>query len=478
MKHLDSFIFVAYPTRTIKLMFKNTLPALLFGLLLFISSGIDAQITITQQHMPSAGDTIRYSIAGQGATGDFQSTGANYNWDFSGLEPSSQGIYEYKSSLQTPYILSFGFTAIGLKIADTLGTGQLQLKNVYNFFKKSSTAYEGVGLGFQYSALPLPQSGKHSDPERIYKFPMTYGSKDTDTYSVNIPLSLAGFPVGSLTQMGTRTSEVDGWGTITTPYGQNISCIRIASQIDAYDSISISTLGVNTAIQNQRTEYKWLSTSEKIPILEITGTWAGRTFIPAFIRYRDIPRNLTSPLQVKADFAADKTEADQGDTVRFSNNSSGFNLSYSWSLEPKAGFQFINGTGPTSDEPELRFDSYGKYSVKLVVSNQLQSDSLLRSEYLNVQARIPGTVGDLEYPHYRISPNPSAGVFRVTDIGPDDSFRYEILDAKGSVYTQGIIPANGQIHIPFLADGAYVFKMSNGVSSLSRTLLVNRNSKQ
>lgn len=441
---------------------------------LFLAPAVHAQITITQQHMPSAGDTIRYSTANTSVSFDFQSTGANYDWDFRNLQPNSQGLYEFKSSLQTPYILSFGFTAIGLKIADTLGAGQLQLKNVYNFFKKSSSAYEAVGLGFQYAALPLPQSGKHSDPDRIYKFPLTYGDKDTDTYAVTIPISLAGFPVGSLTQKGTRISETDGWGTISTPYGNNIACIRVVSQIDEYDSISIGTLNVNTAIQTQRTEYKWLSTSEKVPILEITGTWAGRTFIPTIIRYRDIPRNIGNPLQVVASFTADKTLADEGDTVRFLNTSSGLNLNYRWAFSPTTGYEFVDGTDANSKEPRVKFNNPGYYSVKLVASNQLLSDSMGRPNYIEIRARIPGSTGDQNTSALRIFPNPSSGNIQLAGFNFQEGSSYQLYDMLGKVHSEGEIPQNLTLFFPE-AQGIYLLKITSGIHTFSELVIFSQN---
>jgi hypothetical protein len=44
--------------------------------------------------------------------------------------------------------------------------------------------------------------------------------------------------------------------------------------------------------------YKWLSTSEKIPLVEISGTEVAGNFAPQYIRYRDNHRS--KPISVKA----------------------------------------------------------------------------------------------------------------------------------------------------------------------------------
>lgn len=251
---------------------------------------VNGQITISSTNMPSAGDTIRYSTVQLAPGVDFKTTGANKTWDFTGLKASSQAVYEYKSSTTTPYILNFGFSAIGLKIADSLGSGQMGLKNVYNFFKKSTAKWENVGIGFQLGALPLPQSGKHTNADEIYQFPLNYNDKDSSSFVLKVPLTAVIVNIGNYFQDGKRINTVDGWGKISTPYKNDMECIRIKSVITQKDSIAASIQGqqpINFAFPNNRVEYKWLSNTEKIPVLEVSGTEIGGNFTPTIIRYRD-----------------------------------------------------------------------------------------------------------------------------------------------------------------------------------------------
>ncbi len=247
--------------------------------------------------MPSAGDTIRYSEV-QNSTGiNFKATGENKVWDFTTLKPASQALYEYKISSSTPYIFNFGLGAIGLKIADSLGSGQISFKNVYTFFKKSTAKWEAVGVGFQLSALPLPQAGKHTNNDEIYQFPLNYKDKDSATFALKIPLTAIVLPIGNYFQNGNRVNTVDGWGKISTPYQANVDCIRIKSVITETDSLAVEITGqapINFAFPNNRVEYKWLSKTEKIPMLEVTGTELGGTFTPTIVRYRDNYRSTNN----------------------------------------------------------------------------------------------------------------------------------------------------------------------------------------
>lgn len=356
--------------------------------------------------MPSSGDTIRYSNANLLNAGNPGNGGANQQWDFSDLIPTSQGLYEYKSSMQTPYILNFGFNAIGLKIADTLGQGQLTITDVYNFYRKSSNGWNNVGIGFRYSSFPLPQSGKHSDPDEVYILPMNYNDSHRTTFSVGVPISLGLFPIGNYYQSGTRTSVVDGWGTITTPYGNNISCLRVRSTVEQYDSIAISQPALNFGFPNSRVEYKWISTTEKIPILEMIGTLLNGRFTATQIRYRDKYRDLSNFLTPEVNFKADKTSVTRGDVVNFSDESNRFPTSWNWGISPNTGWQYVNGSNAGSQNPSVKFDAVGTYTIRLQASNLAGTGSLTKSNMITVQAS--SSINSKARRALRVYPNPAS----------------------------------------------------------------------
>lgn len=378
------------------------IPALFF----LSSSSVRAQISITQQHLPSSGDTIRYSNA-LGAQFNFRQSGADFKWDFSTLEPNSQDIYSYKASSQTPYILNFGFSAIGLKIADSLGGGQLQLVDVYNFFRKSSTVWNNVGIGFRYGSLPLPQSGKHSDEDEIYKLPLKYLDSAKTTFNVSVPIVVLLIPAGNFYQRGTRETVVDGWGTISTPYASNVSCIRVRSIIDQRDSVAITQPALNFGFPSTRVEYKWLSTTEKIPVLEVSGTEVNGTFTPTLIRYRDIPRNIVSPLAPEADFSVDRSSIQTGESVKFSDESSRNPNSWLWTISPSSGWEFANGSSNSSRNPEVRFNVSGNYSVSLRATNLVGSGTTTKSDLIRVQGS-PVSVHEIEISPIKMYPVPAS----------------------------------------------------------------------
>ncbi len=236
-------------------------------------------ISITSTDMPAVTDTFRYSVASPLGF-DVSQTGANQTWNFATLMPIRQALAEYKRGLQTPYSVLFGFNAYGLKIADTLGFQGTNVTNVYEFYNNTAAKFETVGVGLTF-IFPIPSL--NTDRDEIYQFPLNYLDRDSSTFAVSF--SLLG---NTLKRKGYRINKVDGWGTITTPFGA-FPCVRVESYIDEIDSVSVSgnTFGINI----RRKEYKWLAKNVKIPILQVDGAIANDAFTVNSVRYRDSYRS-------------------------------------------------------------------------------------------------------------------------------------------------------------------------------------------
>ncbi len=347
-------------------------------LLIVCALKLDAQITITASNMPTIGDTIRYSNAPIGVL-NFVKTGANYSWDYSGLGISSQTLDKYQALTSTPYS-TLAFTgmpigSIGVKVADSIGQGQAAFKNIYNFYEKRTNApskWNAVGTGFTLSALGLPAGGVYSDKDEIYSFPLNYNDKDSTTFAVKTLLGNILFSLGYYKQKGYRINTVEGWGTITTPYGNTISCLKIKSVISEIDSLVVPTASLKVGFPNNRVEYKWLSTTEKIPVLEVVGTELAGVFTPTTIKYRDnfraVPPSAFGPkVKFSVDIASGKTNTD---TFKLINKTTpNFGTAYTWTITPSAGVSFVKSTTANSTNPILVFANAGQYTVKCAASS-------------------------------------------------------------------------------------------------------------
>ena len=259
--------------------------------ILTATSFAQSPITLSNSNMPGSGDTLRYSNVQLSTIGNYTQTGTNYNWNFSSVIITSQGRRDYKSAFSTPYAFFFiGFNEYGEKVNDTINLGVVTLTDVYNFYKKSTSpnGYLVDGLGMKISAIPVPSY--FTDKDELYLFPMTYPKYDSTTFKFSTPTTTL-IPI-TYSKQGYRVTVVDGWGNITTPYG-TAPCLRIVTTQYSKDTIKNTIIPIPVGFTNNQRSYQWLTTTSKIPFLEVSGNLIGNNFTPTQIRFRDNYRNLT-----------------------------------------------------------------------------------------------------------------------------------------------------------------------------------------
>lgn len=271
-------------------MIKNALPFLFMAVL----ASADAQVVITSFDMPNANDAVRVSVVG---TSDYSSvaipsaTGTAQTWDYSSLSASTQQFerFDAPEDFVSPYNYLFNplNTSYGRDNYEfsTIPLPGATISAAYDFFKEDLTKFKQIGAGYVINGLPLPFL--YTDEEVIYEFPLAYNNTSTDSYKYGLPIP----SIGYYGQSGTRTNVVDGWGTLTTPYG-SFQTIRVKSTIDATDTIYNSSLMLGGNISRPlRHEYKWLTNGKKIPLLKIETTMISGNEAVTAVRYIDSLRN-------------------------------------------------------------------------------------------------------------------------------------------------------------------------------------------
>lgn len=265
-----------------------------------------AQITITSTNVPSSGDTARLSIAATSQLSSsyvtqYKNTGANYTWTFDSLKPTGQVMRKFEPALTYNYFSS-GFVE---KTADSLNLFIATFSNVCDIFKKNSNGFYMDAWGITYMGFPIPNS--YSKKDSLYKFPLNYLDRDSTNFAMSTPSSSL-IPFG-FKKHGHRITEVDGWGTIKTPYGTE-PCIRVVTTQYSIDSIKAMiplgtfTLPINIGYPNYVRKYQWLSLTEKVPYLEISGTVLANNFMPNEVRYRDNIRYFSGINEVMSETIA------------------------------------------------------------------------------------------------------------------------------------------------------------------------------
>ncbi len=268
---------------------------LLMAVLLSVNSY--SQITINTGDFATAGDNILISKAAITSSVDITTTGASQTWDFSSMQANAQDTINYLavSSTATTYALVFvnsGFNPNRANIATegtdipTISGAPITISNVFNFYYNSSASYKQIGFGAEINGFATPTIFKNKDV--IYNFPLNFMDQDSSNsdYSFSIP------GIGYYGHSQKRVNNVDGHGTLLTPYG-SFAALRIKSMVSSVDTFALDTLGVGFALEQPLvTEYKWLANNQKVPLLQInTSTIFGIETVTSIV-YRDSLRAL------------------------------------------------------------------------------------------------------------------------------------------------------------------------------------------
>lgn len=286
---------------------------------LFVSFGLisltgwaQSAITLSNSNMPGSNDTLRYTNIQTASVSNYTQTGPNFNWNFGTVVSTSSGVRQFKSALQTPYAFYFLSSGeYGEKIADTLvgGTGSISITQYYNFYKKQTSptnAFVADGAGMTISGIPVPSY--YSDKDEMYMFPMTYPKYDSTTFKFST-LTTTLIPI-KYSKAGYRVTVVDGWGTITTPYGTE-NCLRLVTTQYSNDT-TVITLPipllppVKIGIKNYVRSYQWFTLNSKIPYFEVTGNLLNNNFTVTQMRYRGYDKSkVVGPIDTGIDELSD-----------------------------------------------------------------------------------------------------------------------------------------------------------------------------
>ncbi len=245
-----------------------------------------SQITISNGDMPSAGDSIHVSYALGVGTVDHTLSGPNYVWDFSTLIPNLQQEYRYL----TPTALPFNFLSTVAFVnpsPDSLAVIGTIPSNFTDYYKNGSSGFRRNGFSFDYAPLTsfsIPVIFSSSD--YIYRFPLNYNDMDTSdaAYAINFP----GLPY--IGQTIHRENNVDGWGTITTPFG-TYNCLRMVSFVTTTDTISLDSVTGFSNVRPLGIEYRWIASGMKIPVLEVDAQLIASNEVISKVVYQDSMRN-------------------------------------------------------------------------------------------------------------------------------------------------------------------------------------------
>jgi hypothetical protein len=257
------------------------------------------QITLTDQHFSGANESFVISTTTDPLI-DYNFTGANVAWDFTTLVATGQKGYITKpmtSAALYSQLLFGSFAPLAYKATYFASTTDLPLaqlttalpvsiEDISLFTKKTATAINSVGYELLINGQGI--AVKSDTIEKRYALPLNFG----DTYNSRGYTALDMNPIynAQWRQHLSRSSVVDGYGAITTPFG-TFSALRIKHEITENDSIYLAIGGTSgfwlPLPIPVAYEYEWRAVEEKEPILVIkTSVTLGTETVTA-IEYRD-----------------------------------------------------------------------------------------------------------------------------------------------------------------------------------------------
>ncbi len=260
-------------------MIKNTF---FLSLFLIFSTIATAQISLAVADFANAGDTVRLSQM-QSSNLDFTSTGANYTWDFSSLTASTQSLKDY-TPIGFGSILIFAtygplagsYSATYFNLTTELPIDQLsaflpiEISDLSQYTKRSNNAITSIGYSINVEGQGVPF--KSDTIETRYSLPLTFGDVHDSRGYTFVDLNPA--TDIKFIQHRQRHSEVDGWGTVTTPLG-TFPALRVRHDINEVDSIYQTFFGTGGWIGTpaiERTEYEWWTNGKKEYLLKVVAT--------------------------------------------------------------------------------------------------------------------------------------------------------------------------------------------------------------
>lgn len=281
----------------------------LFIFLIMLSSHFNAQLTLSKNDFATAGDTVRMSIATNPSI-DITTTGANAVWDFSTLTPTSQVLKNFQGLSGSPAFIQFsygGFAPLkyqasyfiestSLPIAQITAILPVTIDNVNQFMRRSNDSLTALGYSMSVSGTAIPL--RSDTIETKYKFPLHFG----DTHSSRGFTFVDFNPIvdAKWVQHRRRITVVDGYGSVTTPYG-TFDALRVKHSIKETDSLyyvfpllggTWIPLSLPTTI-----EYEWWASGQKEPILKVTTQKILNNETVTAIEYRDTYKHLDAGIE-------------------------------------------------------------------------------------------------------------------------------------------------------------------------------------
>ncbi|MBD3583573.1 T9SS type A sorting domain-containing protein [Flavobacterium selenitireducens] len=349
---------------------------LLFAGLAF--NALSAQITYEASDFNQAGEEFTMSKASNFIGMNFAASGAGHNWNYASLNAGSQSEFAWQNPNNAGYKLGWclshfylftcnsqfnsNFTHASL-LSEGFELEEYGVSNIVEHARANNSGFANRMRGFTATIqnIPLPVTVDYDDPDEIYVFPMNYGDNTVNTGHMAFDLNSVGLNFQYELDV-TRTNNVNGWGSLTTPMGTFPEVLKLKSKIQKTETMVF--MGVTIPIPTTMISYQWFAKDYGVPVLQADGFEVFSVFIPTSVTYLDEPMCLTPNALFSYLPTADYNPETQSASVTFSNGS----LNYDSVL-----WDFGGGNTSSDLNPSFDYDCPGDYTVSLTVTNSVCS---------------------------------------------------------------------------------------------------------
>ncbi len=341
-----------------------------------------AQITYPSSNYASVGDTFLLSTAELNFL-DYTQAGPAQAWNFASLVAADQRVERfidpdgagYQASWITNCVFQGGnpFSCPGLwnsftnlaqpaleQNANLLTLLPIPVSDWTRHFQVDANQASEVMLGISIGAgISLPLVIEFDQPDTLLRFPLTYSDSDSSTSLWGIDLGATGNDLAFF-RAQIRFNEVEGWGSLVTPFDSFPSTLKVKTRIIRTDSIQF---GVDSALvlDTEEVLYSWYAPNVGLPVLQARGNVVAGIELITTVEYLDTLRCIApqaSFIPFPSPIFLDPS--DNSAEVNFINTSTGVD-SLRW--------DFGDGTFSGIRTPDHTFTAGGTYQVQLIGCN-------------------------------------------------------------------------------------------------------------
>jgi len=234
----------------------------LISLVLVISAGIQAQITLTGSNNLEVGDTYRYDIYDEVNSLNLGTTGGGNNWDFSGIS----GTFIAGMPVECVHPAGTPFADSSAVAGANLCTKNAGSPNGTYVYYDLNSSYQ-VLLANGHIETGNTSFSNYYDDLYGMEFPFTYGDTYTDTYDVKIYNVTAGGYL--MRDSGNVHTEADAYGNLVTPAGTYNNVLRLTTTTTSFTWMNFGGVWTFTGMSSM-INYDWFAEDIKVPVMSVT----------------------------------------------------------------------------------------------------------------------------------------------------------------------------------------------------------------